>query len=74
MSKTISPEAAIASNATTINIVNNTQSEVTTQESSGPNGEKVIEFLITNKVKEGLASGLYDKQMQMAYGIRRKGV
>jgi hypothetical protein len=29
--------------------------------------------MINSKVKEGIASGAFDKSMQAAYGLRRKG-
>lgn len=57
----------------TINITNNSTSEIQTKESTGPNGEKTIEVLIQNKVKSGLANGTFDKAMKANYGIGRKG-
>lgn len=57
----------------TINIVNNSGSQVETRESTGPGGEKTIEVLIQNKVRDGIANGSFDKAMQATYGIRRKG-
>jgi len=57
----------------TINVINQAGADVQTSEKSGPNGEKMIELLITAKVREGLGSGSYDKVMQQSYGIRRKG-
>lgn len=56
-----------------INIINQNNSEIETRETAGPNGDKIIEVLITSKVREGLSSGAYDKAMQQSYGIRRKG-
>ncbi len=57
----------------TININNNAQAEVKSTETTGPGGERVIEVLITNKVRDGLASGSFDKIMQSSYGLKRKG-
>jgi lambda family phage tail tape measure protein len=57
-----------------INIVNNSGSEITQRETTGPSGEKVIELLVQSKVKEGLQSGAFDKQFQSSFGLRRKGV
>ncbi len=56
-----------------ITIVNNSQAEIAQRETTGPNGERQIEILIHNKVKEGLATGKFDKSMQQAYGLQRKG-
>lgn len=57
----------------TINVINQSGADVQTTEKSGPNGERLIELLVQNKVKEGLASGSFDKVMQTSYGLRRKG-
>lgn len=59
---------------TTINIINNGNSEVTTQEKTGPDGSKVIDVMIQAKVREGITNGMFDKQMRQSYGISRKGV
>lgn len=57
----------------TINIVNQSGSQVEQTETTGPNGEKTIEILITNTVREGFANGRFDKSMKQAYGLNRKG-
>lgn len=57
----------------TVNIINQSGNEVSQKESTGPNGEKTIDILISNKVKEGLISGQYDKAMRQSYGLNRKG-
>ena len=56
-----------------VNINNQVGGEVSQQESTGPNGEKIIDVLITTKVKGAIASGQLDKTFQQAYGLRRKG-
>ncbi len=56
-----------------VNIVNQTGGQVDQRETTGPSGEKTIEILIHNKVKDGMASGAFDKIMSQAYGLRRKG-
>ena len=56
-----------------VNIINNTGSQVEQSESTGPGGEKILEIIIGNKVKEGIASGQFDRSMQSAYGLRRRG-
>lgn len=57
----------------TINIINNTSSEVKTSESVGPAGDRTIEVLIVNKVREGIATGSFDRAMSSSYGLNRKG-
>lgn len=57
----------------TINIVNQSGSEVQQSESFGPNGERTIEILIQGKVREGIASGRFDTVMKQSYGLHRKG-
>lgn len=65
----------VEAQVTPVNVVvnNYTSAEATTKESVGPNGERTIEILITNKVKEGIANGKYDRVMQQSYGLQRKG-
>lgn len=58
---------------TVVNIVNNSGGQVEQSESVGPNGDKQIDIIIHAKVKEGFASGHYDKQLNSSYGIKRKG-
>lgn len=57
----------------TVNIINNTPSEVTTKETVGPAGDRTIEVLIVNKVREGIATGSFDRVMSSSYGVNRKG-
>lgn len=56
-----------------VNISNQTGGEVSQRESTGASGEKIIDIMITNKVKGAIASGQLDKSFQAAYGLRRKG-
>lgn len=57
----------------TVNIINQTGSEVESIESTGPNGERQIDILITSKVREGISTGKFDTAMKAAFGIRRRG-
>jgi lambda family phage tail tape measure protein len=57
----------------TINIMNQNGSEVQATEKTGPSGEKSIEVLITNKVRESVANGSLDRVFSQSYGITRKG-
>lgn len=56
-----------------ITVVNNVGADVQTKESTGPNGERMVELLITQKVQEGISQGRFDKAMDMSYGLKRKG-
>lgn len=57
----------------TVNIINQSGADVQQQESTGPNGERMIDILIANKVKEQLSNGTFDKAMSASYGLRRRG-
>lgn len=57
----------------TVNIINQSGTDVQQKETTGPNGEKTIEVLITGKVREGIISGKFDRAMSSAYGLNRKG-
>lgn len=57
----------------TVNVINNSGAQTEQRETTGPNGDRVIDIVIVNKVKEGLASGAFDKQFAQQYGLRRKG-
>lgn len=56
-----------------INIINNANADVSQTESTGPSGEKQIDIMIISKVKNAFANGVFDKTMQTAYGVNRKG-
>lgn len=56
-----------------INIINQSGNDVQQKETTGPNGEKTIEILISGKVKEGIMSGKFDRVMNQAYGLNRRG-
>jgi tape measure domain-containing protein len=57
----------------TVNIINQSGAEVQQQESSGPDGQRVLDILILTKVKEGFARGDFDRTFQQSYGLRRRG-
>ena len=56
-----------------INIVNNTSAQVEQREGVNGKGDRTIDFIIVNKVKEGLSRGDFDKQFSTQYGLRRRG-
>lgn len=57
----------------TINVINQSGNQVEQTATTGPNGEKQIEILVTNKVLQGIATGKYDKVMKNSFGLNRKG-
>lgn len=60
-------------NPVTINIINQNGSDVQQSETTGPDGSKQIDIMITTKVSQGIAAGKYDKAFKSAYGLQRKG-
>lgn len=66
-------EASGASSNVVVNIINQNNSEVETRETTNADGQKMIDVLITTRVKEGIARGDFDRTFNSAYGLRRKG-
>jgi hypothetical protein len=58
----------------TVNVINNANSEVTTTETTNPDGSRIIEVMIIGKVKEGLAKGTFDQSLKQAFGLSRRGI
>lgn len=56
-----------------VNITNNSNAEIRQSEGTGPGGERTIEVLIQNKVREGILTGKFDSPMKSAYGLSRRG-
>lgn len=56
-----------------VNVINNSNSQVQTRESTDSSGNKIIELLIESKVKEGIVKGAFDKSFQQSYGLTRRG-
>ena len=57
----------------TINVINNSQSDVETVTRSGPNGEEVLDIMIREKVKKVFGEGSMDRTMNNMYGLTRRG-
>jgi lambda family phage tail tape measure protein len=55
-----------------INVNNQSGAEVQQSETVNENGERVIEMLVVNTVKSGLAGGSFDKQLNVNFGVNRK--
>jgi hypothetical protein len=54
-------------------VINQSGNQVEQRETSGPNGERMVEVLIMSKVKEAIGGGALDKTFQQAFGLRRQG-
>lgn len=62
-------------NPVTINIINQANdTQVQQQQSTGPNGDKQIDILITSRVSSAISNGKFDKAFKSAYGMSRKGL
>ncbi|MDS9467965.1 hypothetical protein RGQ15_10350 [Paracoccus sp. MBLB3053] len=59
---------------TNINVYNQNGSQVTTQESTDPMGNKTIDLYIEDKVRSMITTGRLDRQMQANFGLRRKPI
>jgi lambda family phage tail tape measure protein len=58
----------------TVNVINNTPDTETTQvERKGKDGSKILDVIITQKVKEAFAKGAFDTSLKTQYGINRRG-
>lgn len=55
-----------------VNVVNNADAEIGARESTGPNGEMILDITVEKKVREVFARGSMDGIMQSSYGIRRR--
>lgn len=62
------------SSSVVVNVYNQTSndSEVTQQERTNSNGDKVIDVIIKNKIKQSFSDGSLDKALNSNYGIKRR--
>lgn len=56
-----------------INIVNQSTAQVEQRETTNSQGDRVLELVILNTVKDGIASGKLDRQFSNSYGLNRRG-
>jgi hypothetical protein len=58
----------------TVNIINNaSETEVETEESTGPGGEKQLDVFIVDKVGQAFGQGKFDRTFKELYGVNRRG-
>jgi len=64
-----------ASGATNVqvNVINNTGSDVDTQERISSDGSKILDIVIGNTVRDGLANGEFDQSFGEIFGLQRQG-
>lgn len=55
----------------TINVYNNSNSDVSTKETVGEDGSRKIDIYIEKKVKDMIANGSLDKSFKSSFGMRR---
>lgn len=62
------------SSSVVVNVYNQTSndSEVTQQERTNSNGDKVIDVIIKNKIKQSFSDGSLDKALNSNYGLKRR--
>ncbi len=59
----------------TVNVINQANNtEVQQSERTDETGARILDVIIVSKVKEGMAKGLFDKQFETQFGLRRRGV
>lgn len=59
----------------TVNVIDQRRSgNVETRESSSAPGQKTVDVLITDVVRQGLGAGAFDRTLASNYGINRRGV
>jgi lambda family phage tail tape measure protein len=56
-----------------INVINNSDAQVTQSETTGPSGEKQIQLLIQSTVRDGISSGTFDKALNRSFNLNRRG-
>jgi tape measure domain-containing protein len=66
-------EASMVSSPVIVNVNNESGGESTVEETSGPNGERIINVTVLKAVKSAISSGTLDKDFKTSYGINRVG-
>lgn len=57
----------------TVNVINNSGSDVQTRETRDQSGNRTIDIMVESAVNKGFASGKFDRALQQSYGLNRKG-
>jgi tape measure domain-containing protein len=57
-----------------INVINNSNADVQTQETTNADGSRTIDLLIVGKVKEGIVNGMFDNSLKQSFGLQRRGI
>jgi hypothetical protein len=65
-------DLGVKSSPVIVNVTNNTPSEVSVQETQGPDGMTMLNVYIERRVKEIVGSGRMDRQMFSQYGLARQ--
>lgn len=70
--RTASGDLGVRGIAPTVNIYNQTDSEVSVSEGQSNDGGKTLEVFITSQVNKGLATGRFDKTLATSFGVNRR--
>lgn len=62
-----------AGSGVTVNVINQSGSEVETNERRGPNDERIIDVLVHSAVERAIGSGKFDRTFSSVYGVNRRG-
>jgi lambda family phage tail tape measure protein len=73
LKRTASGELGVQGSPVNVNVYNNAGVEVQTESSTSSDGTKQIDVYIERKIKDGIASGSYDRVMRGSYGLTRVG-
>ena len=63
----------LQSKGVTVNIINNTNSQVSVSQSEDSNGDVRLDVLIESAVDSAMARGRFDKSLNNMYGLKRRG-
>jgi lambda family phage tail tape measure protein len=73
LKRTASGDLGVQASPVNVNVYNNAGVEVQTESSTSSDGTKQIDVYIERKIKDGIASGSYDRVMRGSYGLTRVG-
>jgi phage-related minor tail protein len=72
LKRTVNGDLGVKSSPVIVNVNNNTQAEVSVQQTQGPDGATMLNIMVERKVREMLGKGSLDRQMMVQYGLNRQ--
>ena len=73
LKRTASGDLGVQASPVNVNVYNNAGADVQTRTTDNADGTRQIDILIEKKVRDGIASGSYDRVMRGSYGLARVG-